>query len=60
MSYLEKIKLLLKDFFNDEEKVELWLNTENFHLGGSKPNDLIKAGREKKVLVFIESAIDGY
>ena len=55
---LSEIKELLMSFFEDEEKVELWLNTENPNLGGVKPLKLMESDRADKVIAFIKSALD--
>jgi hypothetical protein len=50
------IDLLSERFREEPQKVYRWLVSENFNFGGSKPLDLISAGREEKVLRFIENA----
>lgn len=53
-----KIFNLVRDHFNgDLDKTYLWFQTVNGYLGGS-PLDLIKKGREKKVIKHILSALD--
>lgn len=42
----------------NEKKVVLWLNTPNPHLGDCSPMKMIEGGRKKKLLKFIESAVD--
>lgn len=50
-----KIIFYLNDFFdNDQQRIYLWLTTENPSLGNVTPFDMIKLGREKKLLEFIE------
>jgi hypothetical protein len=40
------------------EKAQLWMNTENPHLGNSTPDHLVMMGRSHKLMSFIENAID--
>ena len=54
--YLE-IVVLLHAFFNDFEKMHLWLTTENPHFAHSTPAQLIIRGRGHKVLSFINNAL---
>jgi len=57
MNHLPAIITLLTTFFkNDEQKVAYWLDTINVNLGGLRPIDMIKLGKEKKLLKFIENA----
>lgn len=55
---IESTKELLRKFFKEEWKVEAWMDTPNLNLGGSKPIDLIKAGRGNKLTKFLESEIE--
>ena len=52
----EIIRLLDQFFKSDENKIELWLNTRNPMLADYKPIELILAGRERRVLQFIQNA----
>lgn len=45
-------------FFNDKEKVSLWFRTKNLNLGGCSPIQLIRYGRTKKLVEFINDALD--
>lgn len=44
----------LHEFFQDEEKVTVWLNTENPLLGDMAPIEMIFQGRTEKLLKFID------
>jgi hypothetical protein len=56
---VDRIMGLLQEFFKDSPgKLGLWLSTPNPMLGNIKPFHMILWGREKKLLKFIESAID--
>lgn len=56
----KEIRSLLQSFFNDSEKVELWLTTPNPNLGNYIPKNLIRLNRGHKVKLFIEAALEGY
>lgn len=56
----KEIRTLLQSFFNDSEKVELWLTTPNPNLGNCIPKNLIRLNRGHKVKLFIEAALEGY
>jgi uncharacterized protein (DUF2384 family) len=47
---------ILYDFFKNEDKVILWLDTPNGNFGYSKPIDVINAGRVDKVLLYCLNA----
>ncbi len=50
----------LEYFFEfDNEKLALWLNTDNVLLGGLSPNHMIGLGRADKLDKFINSSLDG-
>ncbi len=49
---------LIACFFKDEEKTLLWFATPNPMLGGMTPRDMIRVGRFKKLLHFIQTALD--
>lgn len=49
---------LVASFFKDEEKTILWFRTSNPLLGGMSPRDMIRVGRFKKLLKFIQNALD--
>jgi len=44
-------------FFKNEEKTLLWFQVSNPMLGNISPRDMIRAGRFKKLLKFIETAL---
>lgn len=55
-----KYYLLIKKYFRgDEEKTLLWFKTKNPSLGGKAPLDMIRDGRSKKLIDFIQSSLDG-
>lgn len=41
----------------DNDQLIPWLGTRNPLLGGSSPNQLIRTGREEKLLKFIKACI---
>lgn len=45
-------------FFNDIEKVHFWLHLENPNLGGATPVHLMRSGRSKKLLKWINNALE--
>jgi len=49
---------LVAGFFKDKEKTLLWFSIPNHLLGGISPRDLIRIGRFKKLLNFIQTALD--
>lgn len=49
---------LVEGFFNDRQKTILWLSIPNPLLGGMAPRDMIRVGRFKKLLNFIQTALD--
>lgn len=49
---------LVAGFFKDQEKTILWFNIPNPLLGGMSPKDMIRVGRFKKLLNFIQTALD--
>lgn len=49
---------LVAGFFKDQEKTVLWFCMSNPLLGGMSPRDTIRVGRFKKLLKFIQSALD--
>ncbi len=44
-------------FFNDDEKTLLWFRVPNPALGGMSPRDMIRIGRFRKLLRFIQTAL---
>jgi hypothetical protein len=50
---------VLKYFCDDHEKTWKWFLIENPGLS-MKPIDMIKKGRVKKLLLFIDSRLNGY
>ena len=49
---------LVANFFNDEQKAILWFQTDDPLLGNVSPKAMIRAGRFKKLLRFIQTAIE--
>lgn len=49
---------LVAGFFNDSEKTILWFCMPNPLLGGMSPSNMIRVGRFKKLLNFIQTSLD--
>lgn len=49
---------LVEGFFKDSQKTILWFSIPNPLLGGMSPRDMIRVGRFKKLLNFIQTALD--
>jgi hypothetical protein len=49
---------LVANFFGDGDKALLWFQTPNPLLGNMTPRDMIRVGRFKKLLKFIQTALD--
>lgn len=49
---------LVAGYFKDQEKTLLWFFMPNPLLGGISPRDMIRVGRFKKLLNFIQTALD--
>ena len=49
---------LVAGFFQDQEKTIIWFFMPNPLLGGMSPRDMIRVGRFKKLLNFIQIALD--
>ena len=49
---------LVANYFNDLQKTILWFQTVNPLLGNVSPKVMIRAGRFKKLLKFIQTALD--
>ena len=49
---------LVADFFHDEQRTILWFRTSNPMLGNVSPRDMIRLGRFKKLLHFIQTALN--
>lgn len=45
-------------FDSDMKKCVQWLETENPNLGGTKPIELIKRGKTKKLYQFVKAAVN--
>ena len=49
---------LVGDFFQDEGKTMFWFQTPNPLLGNISPKEMIRRGRFRKLLEFIQTALD--
>ena len=49
---------LVGTYFKNLEKTILWFQVPNPLLGGMSPRDMIRVGRFKKLLKFIQTALD--
>lgn len=49
---------LVGSYFNDLNKTKLWFQAPNPVFGGISPREMIRLGRFKKVLRFIQTALD--
>jgi hypothetical protein len=49
---------LVGQFFDDFDKVVIWFHVANPLLGGVTPRDMILLGRSKRLLKFIQNALD--
>lgn len=50
---------LVAEFFSgDQSKTQLWFSTPNPQLGNITPLDMIKIGRVRKLLSFVQTALD--
>ena len=54
--YFDKVK---KYFGGDTEKTWAWFKARNPSLGGVSPLDMIKVGREKKLMLVIDNWLAG-
>ena len=48
---------LANEFFQDDVKTKLWLQTPNPMLGNTSPKDMIRVGRYKKLMQFVSDAL---
>lgn len=49
---------LVGEYFKDANKTMLWFQIPNPQLGGMSPRDMIRVGRFKKLLRFVQTALD--
>jgi hypothetical protein len=49
---------LVFEFFQDDVKTKLWLQTPNPMLGNASPRDMIRFGRYNKLLRFVTQAME--
>jgi|GEM_PF-2935064 len=57
VSYAYGFKLILDYFNQDKDKAISWYLTPNPGLGNISPYEMIKIGRGRKLIKFIESAL---
>ena len=55
---LIEVSNMVNEFFKNEEKTTIWLNTINPLLGNQIPIDMILAGRTEKLKNFIETQLN--
>lgn len=54
----EQIRRLVLGFFDgNEEKTDLWFKSQNPLLGGISPEKMIAAGREERLLIFVQQQL---
>ena len=58
MEWATALNLVAGFFESDEQKTMLWFSTPNPLLGDMSPRDMIRVGRIKKLLKFIQTAVD--
>lgn len=55
---VEEIRRLVLKFFDDnEDKTDLWFQSQNPLLGGISPEKMIRAGREERLLIFVQQQL---
>ena len=52
------VTLVAEFFAGDQSKTLLWFSTPNPRLGNLLPLDMIKMGRVRKLLTFVQTALD--
>ena len=57
---IDRCKHMLLSCPIDSDKIDLWLESKNGNFGGTEPLALIRMGRGKKVIQFIEATLKGY
>ena len=57
MENIANVCNLVFEFFQDDVKTKLWLQTPNPLLGNTSPKDRIRVGRYKKLLQFVTDAL---
>ena len=48
----------LHEFFDDIDKIAVWMMLPNPHLGNASPFALFQRGRGHKVLAFVKNALE--
>lgn len=55
---VEEIRRLVLGFFDgNEDKTNLWFQSQNPLLGGIAPEKMIAAGREERLLLFVRQQL---
>ncbi|SRR5260221_245030 len=50
---------LLRTYFKgDEDRINLWMSTPNLLLGNQIPDNMLKVGKSKKLLCFVQSNLE--
>lgn len=57
MENIANVCNLVFEYFQDDVKTKLWLQTPNPLLGNTSPKDMIRVGRYKKLLQFVTDAL---
>jgi uncharacterized protein (DUF2384 family) len=57
MENIANVCNLVFEYFHDDVKTKLWLQTPNPLLGNTSPKDMIRVGRYKKLLQFVTDAL---
>ncbi|MFO1503559.1 MAG: antitoxin Xre/MbcA/ParS toxin-binding domain-containing protein [Steroidobacteraceae bacterium] len=57
MENIANVCNLVFEFFQDDVKTKLWLQTPNPMLGNTSPKDMIRVGRYKKLMQFVSDAL---
>lgn len=50
---------LVGNFFHDPDKTHLWFQVSNPMFGNMTPKDMIRIGRFKKLLAYIQQSLEG-
>jgi uncharacterized protein (DUF2384 family) len=58
MDELTTLLNIIKNFFGDREKANVWLKDPHPLLGGVSPLDLITGGYTDRVLAFVKNPLD--
>ncbi len=58
MKLQQAFNRVLEFFEGDKDKAHNWFATKNPSLGNVSPLEMIKKGREKKLIMFINKSLD--